>query len=333
MGTSLTRDITVIIRSSGERTEAVCRKLLAEQAEADCIEMVQEAPFYQALRQTLIRGRAAGRTWTLAVDADLLVRTGALAEMAAFAQLQAPEVLFVSGWCMDKLLCCCRPAGLHLYRTSLIDDKLLKILAGVEASIRPERDLVIAAERVLNRKAVVMPPDPLCLHDHEQYYADVYRKAFVHARKHSDEIDMLIAAWRALGDTDLDFKIALLGARASRSWPEEVRMDVRSLPREVMPLLNMMGTTEKPPLEADALSGREISELIQRLHQEGSIPMMDRHSGYAQGGSVLTRWQEIRRSLGFTRSVQWVIGCRLKKWGLHMMRRAQSAGKNSASVL
>ena len=316
-------NLTVVIRTSGERTESVCRKLLEEQVPTDCITLVQEAPFFRSLQRTLEIARSAGRKWTLVVDADLLIRHNAIVDLLGFAESMERNVLFLSGWCMDKLLCCCRPAGLHLYRTEFVDDRLLGILSTVETSLRPEHDLIELAEKRLGRLAAVMPPDPLCLHDHEQFFADVYRKAFVHARKHAEEVQLLLPVWSALGQSDLDYRIAVFGVRASQAWPDQIQMDVRVLPREVGPLLAMMGTGEKCKLLSDGWTGERVRSCIQEMRENYSVPLLERRTGFRASTGILRKWRDIQGTLGTVNGLFWLAGSRMKKWGGILMSRAE----------
>lgn len=324
-------DITVIIRSSGERTAQVCRSLLEEQVPPEQIHLVKEAPFFQALTKTLEIAVACNRPWTLVVDADLLIREGAISQMLAFAETQADHTLFVSGWCMDKLLCCCRPAGLHLYRTRLLDAPLFDLLESVRTSLRPEHDLITLAGKNLGRSTQIMPPDPLCLHDFEQLFADVYRKAFVHTRKHPDEVSLLLPVWSALAASDPDYRIAMLGYRASRTWPEQIQMDIRTLPREVGPLLAMMGQVEKSPVPAQAWTGAEIASRIVAEMADTSLPLLQRRSGFVTQGSVLAKWRDVRSTLGTVNGLLWVLGTRLRKWGNQISSLAVRGTRTRAS--
>ena len=66
-------DVTLIVRECGERTVESCVTLLADIFPGQQIDRVSERPFSAALRTSLEQGLAAGRAWTLCIDADVLV--------------------------------------------------------------------------------------------------------------------------------------------------------------------------------------------------------------------------------------------------------------------
>ena len=69
------------------------------------------------------------------------------------------------------------------------------------------------------------------LHDYEQWYRDIYRKAFVHAYKHSKEfVEQLLKGWVSLMGQDNDFLVAVAGLCKGLAHEGDVSIDLRSLP-------------------------------------------------------------------------------------------------------
>ncbi len=113
--------VYVVIRSAEERTEQLCKKLILEQGvfpENLCI--VREVPFSAALKKAYELGIERGLKWTLCIDADVLLRPGAVEKMIALAENQDKKVCEIEGFVLDKFAGGPRTGGIHLYRTSLL---------------------------------------------------------------------------------------------------------------------------------------------------------------------------------------------------------------------
>jgi len=84
---SLNDHVHVIIRSAGERTMHLCKQLIIEQGvSADNLSVVNEAPFSAALKKSFELGMERGLKWTLCIDADVLLRPGAVETMLPFGR-------------------------------------------------------------------------------------------------------------------------------------------------------------------------------------------------------------------------------------------------------
>ncbi|MCO4822492.1 MAG: hypothetical protein KC469_10515, partial [Flavobacteriaceae bacterium] len=66
-------NVTVIIRSVGERTTDACFKIISKQVPKTHIHIISEVPFSKAVTETFKIAIRENRNWTLAVDADLLL--------------------------------------------------------------------------------------------------------------------------------------------------------------------------------------------------------------------------------------------------------------------
>jgi len=200
-------DVTVIIRSAGERTEKVCEKLIIEQGIPlkDLI-VVKEVPFSKAMKVSFEHGIKQGKKWTLCIDADVLLRSDAIQTMVELAEKQPDRVCEIQGLVMDKFFSGPREAGNHLYRTSLLN-KVIDHIPQEGKDIRPET-------HALNRMKEdgynwVNVPYVVGIHDDEQYNFDIYRKAFVHAVKHLQYADLFIPYWKKNAKFDHDFLVAI----------------------------------------------------------------------------------------------------------------------------
>ena len=204
-------DVLIVVRSAGERTVEVCETLLSEQVASGNISRLCETPFSQAVIRTFEVGIEAGCKWTIAVDADVLVRPHAVEGIVSAAEREVDDTFELEGRIFDKLFYGPRSGGLHLYRTSLLE-QAVEIARRLDVVHRPEFHVIQEMKsRGYRQKRI---DDVFGLHDFEQYYRDLYRKGFVHAQKHADLLRLLGVMWARMEADDRDFRAVLLGMRA-----------------------------------------------------------------------------------------------------------------------
>lgn len=196
-------DVTVIVRECGERTADACVARLMEIFGHQPIR-ISDRPFHATLRRSLEAGIEQGRPWTLCIDADVLALSG-LTSFIDEAQRQCSDVFEAQGLVRDKLLPVRRPAGNHLYRTSLIE--LALPLIPVTGSLRPESDMILAM--AAKGYGAWQSSMVIGLHDFEQNRDDIYRKALLHGHKHDYLIPIYRPIWETLAAKDADFRLAL----------------------------------------------------------------------------------------------------------------------------
>ena len=235
-------DVTVIVRECGERTRDRCVGLLTALCGRDDVTRVAAADFATVLRRSLEAGLAAGRRWTLCIDADVLPMP-ALAALVSSARRLEHDVFAVQGLVVDKLLLCRRPAGNHLYRTRYIEHALPLIGHG---EVRPETAMIQAM--AARGYGLYQARTVVGLHDHQQYLADLYGKAWLHGHKHSQLGDLLVSAWQARAAADADYRVALAAFAAARSRPGTPRLARSETAASAGAALRELGLDEKPPL-------------------------------------------------------------------------------------
>jgi hypothetical protein len=86
------------------------------------------------------------------------------------------------------------------------------------------------------------------VHDFEQYYADIFRKCFVHAHKHQSVIGRAEAYWREHLDRDYDFQVALWGSALGKLHTGPVAIDKQCAERQFCEVASIKGIEEKPEL-------------------------------------------------------------------------------------
>ncbi len=253
------KDLTIIVRSVGERTEEVCGELLKE-IFPDCkIWVINEKPFTKAIKVTFELGINEAKKWTLVIDADVLVSKNGILSLINFANTQDEKVFEVQGKIIDKLFGGPRPAGNHLYRTALLKTAL-KYIPEPNVSLRPETYVMRSMNDVsftwIQREEIVG------LHDFEQSYFDMYRKAYTHAKKHRTSLDILLKYWIREANADGDFKAVLLGANAGLTEDKEFTIDANFFSNNLKDILKQEGLNEKEKLNSKAINSEVVENII-----------------------------------------------------------------------
>lgn len=213
-------DVTVIIRSTNERTESCCMAIVAKQVPAGNIVIIHETPFSKAVKTTFATGVDRNKKWTLAVDADILLTRNAVAEMIGRAELKPSHTFVYQGCVLDRLFNDIRPGGPHLYRTSLLQQAIEHIPTDSD-NLRPE-------SYTYSKMAAIgfhfyQESEIYGVHDYEQYKRDLYRKSFVHAKKHTHLTKHFIWEWSR--GKDPDHAIAIAGFIEGLSYEEKIMID------------------------------------------------------------------------------------------------------------
>ena len=250
--------VFVVIRSAGERTEQLCRELILEQGICpENISIVRETPFSAALKKAYQLGIERGLKWTLCIDADVLLRPGAVEKMTSLAEHQDKKVIEIEGFVLDKFASGPRTGGIHLYRTSVLS-KALEYIPPEGEDIRPESYTLKALAEVGYKWKVV--PYLVGIHDFEQYYKDIFRKCFVHAHKHLDLAKLYLSIWREEANSDMDYAAALRGFASGVEHSGEVLIDSR---QEIYQnLVSELQLQEKQPLDLEKYSLAGIEDII-----------------------------------------------------------------------
>jgi len=238
------RDVTVIVRYAGERTVTKCLELIAEQVASQQIHLIEERPFYNAVKKTFEIGITEGRKWTLAIDADLYISTRCIQEMTAKATLLGDRLYIYQGYVMDFLFGKPREGGPHLYQTRHLE-KALAVLSSNPYQYRPESETYI---RLAEKDGLIKYVDNVIygLHDYHQYRIDIFRKAFFHAKKHIGFAGVFLDYWINLAKKDEDFKVAIYGFVEGIIASEEIEVDIEYLRKIAISNMDRLAIEEKP---------------------------------------------------------------------------------------
>lgn len=208
-------DITFIIRSIGERTEKYCKEIICQQGVAeDNIFIVNKTPFTEALKESYKIGIKQNKKWTFCIDADVLIRNGIKERFLSHTSNVKNNTFEIQALVLDKFTGGPRAAGNHLYRTEFLSIALNHIPS--DTVLKPE-------SYVINKMASIGYPYKeipiiIGLHDYEQYYEDIHRKAFIFGRKFERRLELFVKYWKKHADDDHDYKVALYGLSDSMKY-------------------------------------------------------------------------------------------------------------------
>lgn len=212
----INKDVTVIIRSSNERTADISYQLMVNMFGKEKVKVLSNIrPFSETVKKTLLIGIEENRKWTLTVDADLLLSEKGVKkyidECENFVKFTDKKAFFFDGLLYDKFFGAYRTGGGHLYNTKYME-KAYKYIESSRNELKPEsyikRKMHKWGYRNYNTNIVIG------LHDFEQYYSDVFRKGILHAQKSGayNKIDK----FDKLAQTDPYFKWFCNGIRTGQ---------------------------------------------------------------------------------------------------------------------
>jgi len=261
-GTAGPLNTSVVIRTVSERTEQLCYRLLCQQIPPENISIVHEAPFAKAVQKTFEIGLDKNLPWTLAVDADILIAPNVINQLLAIAEQADPKVFKFGLKVLDKFFGGLRYAGIHLYRTALLDEAR-KYIAQSHSSLRPETFILRRMQELGYVFHQIEEEFVLGLHDYEQYYRDIYRKGFTHAHKHKYYVQYLSSFWQRMASSDIDYQVMMWGARDGLDFKGNVKIDVRDFsPDYIDDLLHKHALSEKRPPDIDKSVDCDIEHLL-----------------------------------------------------------------------
>lgn len=254
-------NVLCIVRCVTERTRDLCVHLLAREVSPENIEVVCEKPFSQAIRKSFELGIRYDLDWTLCVDADVLIRPGAVAELLAYGEQTDPSIFEVQGMVRDKTLGIRRAAGNHLYRTALLP-LALKEIPAEGSTLRPETQMLFNMAKI--GYPFIQTSCLVGLHDFEQFHGDLYKKAFLQGAKFKKYFPPIYEYVIEKAREEDDFRVIKKGLEDGfyYSFFDTITVDSDALPSLTPELQLDLGIQEKPPLETGDFEGYEISTLL-----------------------------------------------------------------------
>lgn len=246
LDTALKKDLTVIIRSVGERSENACGHLLRKQIPSENIHTIHLKPFSAALKKSFEIGIAQKRSWTMVIDADVLILPNFIKKLYKRAVKAPVSVFAVQSEMFDKFFGGTRVGGVKLYRTTYLP-RAIELVPGQD--VRPEAFVI---KNMHKSGFYVEITDIVCgLHDFEQYYSDIFRKGYVHGVKHAEFASILLPFWERQASTDKDFDVLLAGNRAASKHKGALQLAKDEAKNQFTTYMKSSGIEEKEPFHGD----------------------------------------------------------------------------------
>ena len=242
---SMRNDVTIVVRHTDERTLDYCLQHLKKQVPENSLFCICETPFSRAVKKTFEIGIDCNKKWTLAIDADILVTKDCIEVLISVAESLEDYFFEIQGRILDKLYGVPRGGGPHLYRTEHLK-KAIKFIPKEGTSLRPESDTY--DKMAENGYHFYFGKEIYGLHDYEQFYKDLYRKGFLHAKKHWRYLAHFEKYWNSNKHKDNDFLVALFGFQQAQKFKETVFVDRNFFPAELSDYLEEYGLVEKGEL-------------------------------------------------------------------------------------
>jgi len=310
----------VIVRAAGERTSDACVRELERQTSPAAVERVELTPFWRTLRAGLEHGRHSGADWVLSVDADVLPSQQAVSMAMAWAAKAGDRDAVLSGMIQDKFTATVRFGGIRLYRAATIP-LVLEVMPGLGETVRPESTAIKKlAERGWRHHLV---SELAGLHDYEQYYRDIYRKAFLHMQKHGARMARFLDLWMSLADRDPDYQAALAGAADAMLDRRAVDCDAGHAAFQERESLARIGLVEKPAMDGAGLDYQAEIDRLQAALDRGEIAPVspDEQADYERARSEADALASLGR-LGDSLKRLAALSPALKNAAIHQVRRA-----------
>lgn len=285
-------NLIVVIRSAGERTAFACKTLVCNEIPAEQVQVLQLSPFEEALRESYRIGINSGNKWLITIDADVLPRKGFIDKIATLCLSVSENVFSFKAMVYDKFFSKHRMAGFRVYRCSMLKEALSLVPKNGE-QIRPEEYTVKLMEANGYQRKVF--EYVVGLHDYEQYYKDLYRKAFFHATKHPQQVAENLARWKVLSNSDNDYRVMIKGAVDGLLSDDSPKADIRFFKSYIENGLDELDISEKGDIDMDNLQnfiqekldeagkfykGHSFKAAKQRVDKNGKVAGIALHIGF-----------------------------------------------------
>lgn len=254
-------NVTLIVRSIGERTTEKCISYLEKQFHTKDVKVIRNVtPSSEAVREMMDIGSKENKKWMLQVDADMFFFEEKLPLLFDTAEkiLQKNGSLFCINLSMyDNFLGYSRALG-YLYYTKYLD-KALKFA--------PNNDLRPNTYVLRNMSFAGYPSyrlyETVGIHDFFQSYQSIVAKGILHCKKHASIAAEMREMWERNRDTNIEFDYLCKAAEISDTIAPEVLAGVNG---DYIKELVDKYIAEFPP--QPELTNEEIDEALARYQNE-----------------------------------------------------------------
>jgi hypothetical protein len=168
------------------------------------------------------------------------------------------------------------------------------------------------------------------LHDYEQFFCDIYRKAFFHTHKHGSDLIYWETMWRNFRNCEDDFKVALKGAKDGKAYDASVFSDIRQFySTKIEKILNELYLTEKPILPSNFWSQREVDNIVECFFPSYEYwayrtNAWNKNTKYlAQEKNLWKKMNSLLKNRGIKKTILRVFGYALTRSGIKLKNLSQ----------
>lgn len=244
-------DIVIVVRSCGERTVPRLLKDLYRMLPMCEVNLVEKSPFYEALLEHFDISRKSSAKFTFGLDGDIILYEQAPELILNCIQNFDTENIIRQHFKVHDKFLGILDAGNQLFNNRFAEEfyQYLKN-KGDKSCWRPESDNLFKFSDMKGLKRDLETPDKFIgLHEHEQYYRNVFQSMKNRAIKYLrdknqrlNELEGLVAE----NKDDMDYIVALEGFRAGMEESELVLDKDRYT--DISTLLKNLNITEKSAL-------------------------------------------------------------------------------------
>jgi hypothetical protein len=204
------REFMVFIRSTGERTEGLCRE--ACEAEAGRGRVVVLRDYYPAARvyeEMFAKAIENQYEWFLGVDADVVLKPGWYKDAVAQKKNMADRNWLVFGFAVKDAWLGEVDRGNHFYNGKYAREALDILKKKTSRRLKPESDIC----RMLPYDNPFIKERVVGYHAYEQYYRDIFYTFWMRARRDNKNLKSLADLKSGVA---MDDEVARVGIRAGK---------------------------------------------------------------------------------------------------------------------
>ena len=231
----------IVIRSVNERTAVVQKQLLSKQTDMEGISTISEIPFENTLKEVYRTGYQSNAEWLFTFDADVIPFNDAVDTLKNITNKLPRKCFHAECKVYDKLKNEWRKAGNRIYRVEYLKE-VLALLPKPGNQVRPESYTINKMIEKGYESAEFWLP--IGIHDFEQYYSDLYRKAYAYSGKFKHSSSEIIDKWKILSNDD-DFKVCLKGIQDGLNDSDKIEINKQAYIEKAQKALVDLGLTEK----------------------------------------------------------------------------------------
>lgn len=255
--------LAFVVRSVGERTESLCIDLLEQyRCEEDSLSIIRQQTHADAVEGTLRIAADQPQQWTVAVDADMLLYPTAV-DTIRRELMSAHSASSVVHFAVSDKLYRMKRWGVTVFRRDAAAEAV-----PILRSLREQRNLKI--ERALIKKLesqgrkVEFSRTDVALHDFLQYYADLYRKAYLNAVRNPAITRRAHRPWKRISAVDRDYAAILKGSEDALIETRQLSNSVGDFePSILQARIRSLGLDEKNDLTVDAYVDWDIEKMVE----------------------------------------------------------------------